>query len=65
MYTFILLFVEARDAGHAMREEVESLAARVGVDNALSLPAAQRLSKEVGLLIDVRFLRIQHFFFIV
>lgn len=36
-----------------MQEEVKSLAARVGVDNALSLPAAQRLSKEVGLLTDV------------
>lgn len=37
-----------------MQEEVESLAARVGVDSALSLPSAHRLSKEVGLLTDVR-----------
>ncbi|KAA0712328.1 Alanine--tRNA ligase, mitochondrial [Triplophysa tibetana] len=43
----------ARETGHVIQEEVKSLAARVGVYNALSLPAAQRLSKEVGLLTDV------------
>ncbi|KAI7791445.1 putative alanine--tRNA ligase, partial [Triplophysa rosa] len=42
----------ARETGQVMQEEVKSLAARVGVDNALSLPAAQSLSKEVGLLTD-------------
>ncbi|XP_056615152.1 alanine--tRNA ligase, mitochondrial [Triplophysa dalaica] len=42
----------ARETGQVMQEQVKSLAARVGVDNALSLPAAQRLSKEVGLLTD-------------
>ncbi|XP_051979558.1 alanine--tRNA ligase, mitochondrial [Xyrauchen texanus] len=43
---------EAREAGRALQDKVESLAARVGVDNTLSLSAAQRFSKEVGLLTD-------------
>nr|XP_055074102.1 alanine--tRNA ligase, mitochondrial [Misgurnus anguillicaudatus] len=43
----------AREAGQALQGEVESLTNRVGVDSALSLPTAQRLSKEVGLLTDV------------
>lgn len=44
---------QAREAGQAMQEELESLMVRVGVPNVPSIPAAQRLSKEIGLLMNV------------
>ncbi|XP_050951563.1 alanine--tRNA ligase, mitochondrial [Labeo rohita] len=43
---------KARETGQAMEEELESLAAQVGAASSLSIPAAQRLSKEVGLLMN-------------
>uniref|UniRef100_A0A4W4HR28 Alanine--tRNA ligase n=1 Tax=Electrophorus electricus TaxID=8005 RepID=A0A4W4HR28_ELEEL len=43
---------QAREAGQALLEEVESLTARIAADRAPSLQRAQRLSKEVGLLTD-------------
>ncbi|KAG7315507.1 hypothetical protein KOW79_021595 [Hemibagrus wyckioides] len=42
----------AREAGQALLEEVDSLAARITAGPAHSLPTALRLSKEVGLLTD-------------
>ncbi|KAK3509974.1 hypothetical protein QTP70_023795 [Hemibagrus guttatus] len=42
----------AREAGQALLEEVDSLAARITAGPAQSLPTAIRLSKEVGLLTD-------------
>ncbi|XP_047668285.1 alanine--tRNA ligase, mitochondrial isoform X1 [Tachysurus fulvidraco] len=42
----------AREAGQALLEEVDSLAARISAGSTHSLPTALRLSKEVGLLID-------------
>ncbi|XP_030627949.1 alanine--tRNA ligase, mitochondrial [Chanos chanos] len=43
---------EAREAGQALLEEVESLTARIAASNAPTLLTAHRLSKEVGLLTD-------------
>ncbi|XP_017314348.1 alanine--tRNA ligase, mitochondrial [Ictalurus punctatus] len=42
----------AREAGQALLEEVDSLTTRITAGHAPSLPAALRLSKEVGLLTD-------------
>ncbi|KAM9493386.1 alanine--tRNA ligase, mitochondrial isoform 1-T1 [Clarias gariepinus] len=42
----------ARESGQALVEEVDSLTARITAGHAPSLPAAHRLSKEVGLLTD-------------
>ncbi|XP_072527226.1 alanine--tRNA ligase, mitochondrial isoform X2 [Salminus brasiliensis] len=43
---------QAREAGQALLQEVESLTARIRANPTLSLATAQRLSKEVGLLTD-------------
>lgn len=45
---------QARETGQALQEELESLAVQVGAASSLSIPAAQMLSKEVGLLMNVR-----------
>ncbi len=45
---------QARETAQDMQEELESLEAQVGTASSLSIPAAQRLSKEVGLLMNVR-----------
>uniref|UniRef100_A0A672K7E4 Alanine--tRNA ligase n=1 Tax=Sinocyclocheilus grahami TaxID=75366 RepID=A0A672K7E4_SINGR len=45
---------KARETGQAMQEELESLAVQVEAASSLSMPAAQMLSKEVGLLMNVR-----------
>lgn len=45
---------QARETAQDMQEELESLAVQVGAASSLSIPAAQRLSKEVGLLMNVR-----------
>ncbi|KTG34741.1 hypothetical protein cypCar_00037266 [Cyprinus carpio] len=44
---------KARETAQDMQEELESLAVQVGAASSLSIPAAQRLSKEVGLLMNV------------
>ncbi|XP_016116973.1 alanine--tRNA ligase, mitochondrial isoform X2 [Sinocyclocheilus grahami] len=43
---------KARETGQAMQEELESLAVQVEAASSLSMPAAQMLSKEVGLLMN-------------
>ncbi|XP_076841241.1 alanine--tRNA ligase, mitochondrial [Brachyhypopomus gauderio] len=43
---------QAREAGQALLEEVESLTARITANHTPSSRSAQRLSKEVGLLTD-------------
>uniref|UniRef100_A0A9J8AS12 Alanine--tRNA ligase n=1 Tax=Cyprinus carpio carpio TaxID=630221 RepID=A0A9J8AS12_CYPCA len=43
---------KARETGQALQEELESLAVQVGAASSLSIPAAQMLSKEVGLLMN-------------
>lgn len=45
---------QAREGGQAMQEELESLVARIEVASVPSIPAAQKLSKEIGLLMNVR-----------
>ncbi len=45
---------QARETAQDMQEELESLAVQVEAASSLSIPAAQRLSKEVGLLMNVR-----------
>uniref|UniRef100_A0A671MSB4 Alanine--tRNA ligase n=1 Tax=Sinocyclocheilus anshuiensis TaxID=1608454 RepID=A0A671MSB4_9TELE len=45
---------KAQETGQAMQEELESLAVQVEAASSLSMPAAQMLSKEVGLLMNVR-----------
>uniref|UniRef100_A0A8C2HY08 Alanine--tRNA ligase n=1 Tax=Cyprinus carpio TaxID=7962 RepID=A0A8C2HY08_CYPCA len=44
---------KARETAQDVQEELESLAVQVGAASSLSIPAAQRLSKEVGLLMNV------------
>ncbi|KAK7127006.1 hypothetical protein R3I94_018248 [Phoxinus phoxinus] len=44
---------KAREAGQAMQEELGSLVARVEVASVPSIPAAQKLSKEIGILMNV------------
>lgn len=44
---------QAREAGQAMQEELESLVARVEVASVPSIAAAQKLSKEIGVLMNV------------
>lgn len=51
---YFFIPIKAREAGQALLEEVDSLTARITAGHAPSLPAALRLSKEVGLLTDVR-----------
>lgn len=43
---------KARETAQDMQEDLESLAVQVGAASSLSIPAAQRLSKEVGLLMN-------------
>lgn len=44
---------QAREAGHALAQDVDSLAARVADSAPSSLDSAHCLTKEVGLLSDV------------
>ena len=52
----VFSLLQAREAGQALAQEVGSLAARLAAATAPSLQEAYRLSKEVGLLTDVRVL---------
>lgn len=45
---------QAREAGLALSQDVESLSARLTGSSQSSVDSAQRLAKEVGVLSDVR-----------
>lgn len=56
----LVLFLQAREAGQLLLQEVDSLAARLTSSASSSLNAAQHLAEQVGVVSDVCVLPIMH-----
>ena len=54
-------FLQAREAGQLLSQDVDSLSARLSGSTPLSLDSAQRLAKEVGVLTDVCTIPMMHY----
>lgn len=56
----LVLFLQAREAGQLLLQEVDSLAARLTSSASSSLSAAQHLAAQVGVVSDVCVLPTMH-----
>lgn len=56
----LLLFLQAREAGQLLSQEVDSLSARLTGSASSSLDTAQHLAKHVGFVSDVCVLPMMH-----